>query len=151
MCGHMDLIDSPTSRILAKAMDGTAMRHTAIASNIANADTPGYKAMAVSFEEDLKRAITQDNSHSSGTSSAGVLKATNPAHANAKHFFATQGSSQPEIERSKFLYRYDKNGVDIEKSMADLAKNSGRYAALGRLESKYFNSMRSIIRGSGGS
>lgn len=49
--------DSLTSAILQKALDGTWQRQRAIADNIANHETPGYKAIKVSFEESLNREI----------------------------------------------------------------------------------------------
>jgi flagellar basal-body rod protein FlgB len=53
--------DSITAAILQKALDGTWQRQKAIANNIANHDTPGYKAIRVSFEDTLKRAIETNN------------------------------------------------------------------------------------------
>ena len=41
--------DSVTSALLQKALDGTWQRQRAIANNIANHETPGYKAIKVSF------------------------------------------------------------------------------------------------------
>ncbi|MDH7602691.1 MAG: flagellar basal body rod protein FlgB [Armatimonadota bacterium] len=54
-----DLFGDPTSSILAKALDAAAARHRAIANNIANVETPGYKRIFVSFEEELKRALEE--------------------------------------------------------------------------------------------
>jgi flagellar basal-body rod protein FlgB len=47
-----------------KMMDVTAMRHAAIASNIANVSTPGYKRVDISktFEDELKARIGSRNS-----------------------------------------------------------------------------------------
>ena len=42
--------------ILSKAMDGLSVRHQVIADNIANVDTPGFKAGDVRFEEELSSA-----------------------------------------------------------------------------------------------
>lgn len=52
----MKLIDTKHSRMLANAMDSFALRQKAIAANIANADTPGYKRLEVRFEEALGKA-----------------------------------------------------------------------------------------------
>jgi flagellar basal-body rod protein FlgB len=148
----MDLIDSQTTKVVAKALDGVSKRHTAIASNIANSETPGYKSIQVEFEGNLKQAIEIENNggKTSKFLPEGSLKETNSKHFNPNPVATSTASSQAHVERSKFLYRYDKNGVDIEKSMAELAKNSGRYSALARLEGKMFNSLRSVIRGGGG-
>jgi len=52
----MKLIDSTQTQLLAKAMDAYSLRQKAIASNVANLDTPGYKRIDVSFEDQLQKA-----------------------------------------------------------------------------------------------
>lgn len=52
----MKLIDTQHSKLLAKALDTYNIRQKAIASNISNIDTPGYKRLEVSFEEKLQQA-----------------------------------------------------------------------------------------------
>ena len=47
--------------VLDKAADASWMRNEAIANNIANATTPGYKRQDVAFEAELKRALGQDD------------------------------------------------------------------------------------------
>ncbi len=43
-------------QLIARALDGLALRHQVAASNLANQSTPGFKRSAVSFEEQLERA-----------------------------------------------------------------------------------------------
>lgn len=52
----MKLIDTTQTQLLSKAMDAYELRQKAIASNVANIDTPGYKRMEVSFEDQLQKA-----------------------------------------------------------------------------------------------
>jgi flagellar basal-body rod protein FlgB len=52
----MKLIDTTHTKLLEKAMDAYAMRQKAIASNVSNIDTPGYKRLEVSFEDKLQEA-----------------------------------------------------------------------------------------------
>lgn len=59
----MELIDSSHSRLLAKAMDVYALRQRLTASNIANIQTPGFKKLSVSFEEELRKVERNDRSH----------------------------------------------------------------------------------------
>ncbi len=51
-------MDISISSILTKALDGLAMRQTATAQNIANANSPNYQPLRVSFEEQLKAAAS---------------------------------------------------------------------------------------------
>jgi flagellar basal-body rod protein FlgB len=53
-------LNGPVSNLLVAALDASVMRHDAIASNIANINTPGYKPLQVSFEDQLGRLISKD-------------------------------------------------------------------------------------------
>ena len=55
-----DYLFGGTTRQLAyKSLDASAMRSRAIAQNLANVDTPGYKRKDVDFEDQLKDAINK--------------------------------------------------------------------------------------------
>ena len=49
-------IFSETISMLSKALDLRSRKHSVIVSNIANIDTPHYKAFDLAVEEELKRA-----------------------------------------------------------------------------------------------
>ena len=51
--------ETPTVTLLSLALDATAQRQQAIASNIANANTPGYRPLTVSFGTQLDMARRQ--------------------------------------------------------------------------------------------
>lgn len=56
------IVDNNTVGLLSLALDAAAMRQQAIAQNIANANTPGYQRIGVSFEDQidqLKQAVRQ--------------------------------------------------------------------------------------------
>ena len=44
-----------TSKLARLALDASLLRHQVIANNIANADTPGFAAKRVNFEEQLAK------------------------------------------------------------------------------------------------
>ena len=56
------------SSVLSAALDGIAFRQKAIANNIANVDTPGYRATSVDFETSLRAAIEDGTFGQSPTS-----------------------------------------------------------------------------------
>ncbi len=145
----MDLTDTQVSRVLAKALDGVSARNLAIASNIANAETPGYQSVTVSFEDNLKQAIEADNNpgQNSPFLPPGTLKTDDPKDINTNPLPSSIAASHAAIERSQFFYRHDQNGVDIENEMAQLAKNTERYLALSKLENKNFSLLDSVIKG----
>lgn len=49
-------MDPISSALIEKALDGLSQRYTFTAQNIANANTPNYRPVRVSFEEDLRQA-----------------------------------------------------------------------------------------------
>lgn len=51
-------MDSRISSIITKALDGLALRQMATAQNIANANSPSYQPLRVSFEEQLRAAAS---------------------------------------------------------------------------------------------
>ena len=53
------VFDSVTINALSSAMDGLALRQQTIAQNIANVNTPNYKAKIVSFENALASSVAQ--------------------------------------------------------------------------------------------
>ncbi len=57
----MTIVDSDHSQLLAKAMDVYALRQRITAANIANIDTPGFKKLSVSFEDELRKVSQQEH------------------------------------------------------------------------------------------
>lgn len=48
--------------VLIKALDGLALRATVTAHNVANANSPGYRPLAVTFEDALRSAAREGTS-----------------------------------------------------------------------------------------
>jgi len=103
-----DLLSDLVSAALAKALDGTAARHCALANNIANVDTPGFRRSDVTFHEQLGAAL-----RSAGKSEdpLTVLERVRP---------------EKSLDRTRSA-RADGNSVNIETEMAELAKNTLEY------------------------
>lgn len=104
-----------------KALDAAWLRNEVIAQNIANVDTPGYKRKNVSFEEYLDQAMDDGGFKGNVTDS--------------RHFQIGAGDAENVPIRvtsdfSNLSTRLDGNNVDIEKEMADSAKNDIRYNTL---------------------
>jgi flagellar basal-body rod protein FlgB len=123
--------------ILSKALDGLWMRNQVISDNVANVDTPGFKASKVAFEDALKDAL-DDN----------VLKGK---VTNIKHIpigTSSVGNVQPQVLQSQNTsMRMDGNNVDIDLEMADLAKTTIAYNAVIQKMTKEFQMLRSAING----
>jgi len=70
------LFDDVTSVALRSAVSGLAARQRAVSQNIANIQTPGYRAQRVSFEDDLARAVDQGDSPAVSATTASSLEPT---------------------------------------------------------------------------
>lgn len=118
MSGIDKLFDSTTTG-LQKALDLAWERNKAITSNIANSETPQYRAVDLDFSGELERAF--------GSTDA-VLKATNPKHMDIKP------SGQAHlVEDFSGATRPDGNNVDIDIQMGRLAFNSEKYSQAANL------------------
>jgi flagellar basal-body rod protein FlgB len=145
----MDFITSLSSQVMNKALDGLAMRHNAIVSNLANVDTPNYHRRNVDFEQALSGAIQKEKpplAHSDGLYQEPLqMQATYTKHFNHKKLLE---DFQPQFsEESERVARLDGNSVDVESEMASLARNTQRYLALTNLQSRSLKSLRSVIQG----
>lgn len=116
--------------LLEKALDAYALRNKAIANNIANIETPNYSRVDVTFEKELNSAIGQSNNDVSLSEN---VKAVEP---------------QIEIDKSAAL-NSGANNVDIDKEMAELAKNQLRFQMAARLMSQTFQQIDRSITGGG--
>lgn len=134
-----DTLFDPTIEIAAKAMDLRARRHELILSNVANADTPGYKAFDIMVEEALSKQ------HSQGSSRE--LKRTHQAHLASG---GRSGSSpRPRIlELSpQVTLRGDGNTVDMDREMSNLAANQLQYKASAQILGTKFKGLLEAIKG----
>lgn len=151
----MDLITSLTSDAIHKALDGLGKRHEAIAGNMANVETPGYKKRDVQFEAALDHAIQKSRGSGSGLPQADnsqdlPMIASNPYHFQVGNSPSSIGEVQTDVEESdEGAFRNDGNGVDLESQMASLARNTEHYVALTKISSMRTRTLRSIITNNG--
>ena len=118
---------------LERGLDFSATKGKAISQNIANVDTPNYKAKHVSFKEVF--ANVQANSL--------AAYRTDERHIAFKSSEMTPGVSS----YSNLRYRHNGNGVDMDKEQADLAANQIYYnAVIDRINGK-FNTLQNVIKG----
>lgn len=100
----MNLIDPSTLQLLSRALDAGALRHQAIAQNIANANVAGAQASRVQFEELLQQV--------QGELAAG--RSFKPADVPLPQVL-TDGSGRP---------------IALDEEMAALSSNGLQYQAL---------------------
>ncbi|SFD80762.1 flagellar basal-body rod protein FlgB [Lentibacillus persicus] len=125
---------SGSFQTLENSLKYASAKNRTLSNNIANVDTPGYKAKDVKFKNYL---------------SAELESSVNAVKTHPKHLPFNQSVSQPihTVSRDNTTYNHNGNNVDIDKEMAELAKNQINYQALvDRINGK-FSSLKTVIGG----
>lgn len=102
------------------ALSLRAGRQELLASNIANADTPNYKAKDIDFASALQGAL-------SGSTAKVQLTVTSPSHLSGVSGESVMGS--PVMYRNVLQPSADGNTVDMDVERAQFADNALRYEA----------------------
>lgn len=118
-----------------RVLELLAQRQQVLAGNIANADTPGYKAQDVDFASALK--------------SARGSPTTGAAATQTRHLHLSGGSPDqaPVMFRASEQPNIDGNTVDLDRERANFADNAMRYEATLRFINGHVRTMLSAITG----
>jgi flagellar basal-body rod protein FlgB len=119
-------------RAATLSLDGLSQRQNIISNNIANVDTPGYRAQELDFESVMKRALRSQGSIQ--------LSATNGAHlgvANGKRI-------NQVTERPGGTARADGNNVDIDTELMEMSVTGIQYQAVSQELSKKLSLLKTI-------
>ena len=104
----MNFLSSNSDLMMEKAMNFLWTKQAAILDNIANAETPNYRAKIVTFEESLKEKLEEaQNAVKPKQSVRGVLE-------NADFF----------VEEQQEVTRMDDNGVNVTEQSAEMIRNA---------------------------
>lgn len=132
----MGRIFDKTIKSLAASLQMRQLRQNVINANVANAETPNYRAKKMDFEAALATAIDRED-----------LGKMHVEHKD--HFLMGQGSigrvkgdvyDNPEIN-----YSNDGNTVDLEKEMAKQVQNSIMYNAATQLINKKLAALKYAV------
>lgn len=120
------LFNQPDYLAAKKTLDAVSLRQEAIAGNIANLETPGYKRvdLAPSFQKELERA--------SASGDAASLASLKPA--------LTVDTSAVPVSR-------DGNTVNLEKELMQMNQNALTHSYEAQLVSNMLARMRMAITG----
>lgn len=140
------LFNDPTARALRGALTGLQQRQQTIASNIANVDTPNYRARDVKFEEMLAAQLAGPQPREIAKTLRLGLATTNERHIAVKPIASAPVDATPVTTTSlDGSLRNDGNTVDIEREMSKLAETQILYTALGQITSTKLDGLRSAI------
>lgn len=128
------IYDNTNLPLYRNALDAYADRHRAVASNIANASTPGYIPTRVSFEEQLSQSLNRKRS----------LSPSRPDHMNAN-------TDYKQVRHTVFKDNAAEgangaNGVEVEREMTTLLTNNMHYAMVAKRTAGLFTAMRTLTK-----
>ena len=132
----MELGNTKNDRLLKTALEGLSARQRTIADNVANVDTPQFKASRVSFEMALKQA------HGTVEKPLQMSRVENGV--------AGPGDAPTEVTPTVTLEadlgrRNDGNNVDIDREMLELSDTNVRFNALIQVMSSKMSGLRYVI------
>ncbi|RUM64730.1 MAG: flagellar basal body rod protein FlgB [Sulfurospirillum sp.] len=141
----MGLNISDSLPLAVKALDFRALRQKMIAGNLANVDTPFYRARDIRFEDVLaKEARTLSDS---GTVPKLLLAKSDAAHMDP---IDESSSAQAQIFfRGAHPTRNDGNNVDLDVETTEMSKNGVMFEALTNAIKKEAMIFKSVIEASG--
>ncbi|WP_338059361.1 flagellar basal body rod protein FlgB [Bacillus coahuilensis] len=126
---------SATTQSLEAGLNYSADKQKAISQNIANVDTPNYKAKDVKFESYFKKSVADIQANE-----------TSDKHMSFKPTSAT-GTSAAPYNSSDFIYHHNGNGIDVDKEMADLATNQIYYNSLIQQLNHKYSMITTVVKG----
>lgn len=118
--------------VLDKAADASWLRNEAIANNIANVDTPGYKREDITFAKELKRALKYNDFET--------------MDGKVSHLKTSELEPRTFTDYDGYSYRLDGNNVDIETENTMLAKNQLMYEGLLNGINQEFANLQSVMK-----
>lgn len=129
-------VNDKTFQALSTSLKFREMRQEVGSSNVANAVTPGYKAMKLDFEEALARAVDSDGQLG--------MESTDERHFNVGG--GGFNNLEPEIyEDPNGVVSENGNTVDVENEMARMAENKLMYDTTVQLMNKKLGLMKYAI------
>ena len=126
----------------AQALNLRSERQRLLASNIANADTPGYNARDLDFASALREATGSVSITSAGSAAMAALRSTplgaalggaSPAEAHLRYAMPSQSN-------------LDGNSVDMDRERASFADNSVKYEATLRFINSHVRTMLDAMK-----
>src|SRR4051794_21866389 len=122
--------------MLKTALDGLSARQRTISDNVANVDTPEFKASHVTFETALKTAIGAVDQP------LPMLKVKNAVAGPGEAPVDAKPVTTVDTDTGR---RNDGNNVDVDKEMLELADTNLRFNALIQVMGSKLSNLRYVI------
>jgi flagellar basal-body rod protein FlgB len=106
-------------KVLEKIMDVASFRQKLLTSNVANADTPGYRAKDISFQSELDRAISGSR------------------------------GSYDVYEVTPTMLSRDANSVNLDVEMTKVAETQLLYNSAAQILAMKIRMLKDVVKGAG--
>lgn len=127
----MELLTSNSSLMMEKALGYLWTKQAAIADNVANAETPGYREKVVTFEDSLKSKLLLASRQAAPVKSMRQVLETTPF----------------SVTEQKVQTRMDDNGVNVTAQMSEAIRNAYQMRYVMSSINSGLNTLRTAIRG----
>ena len=129
---------SDTMYAFERSLDYRSMRHNIVTTNIANADTPGFKAKDVRFESVLQRALEKDRGI--------TLAKTHVNHLEGGGRVDILTTAEPDIVKTESpIASFDGNTVSVDTEMYKLTENSLLYQSETDVLARLYSGLRYAV------
>ena len=128
----MDFLTSNSQLLLEKSMGFLWTKQAAILDNIANAETPNYKAKVVTFEESIRAKLEEAAGRAEGAGKAvrDVLE-----------------DSELKVFEAQEQTRMNDNGVNVTSEMTELIRNAYQQQYVYQAINKHYSILRMAVNG----
>ena len=148
----MDFLTSNSQLLLEKSMGFLWTKQAAILDNIANAETPNYKAKVVTFEDSLRTRL--ERRLAAGRTAAAVEDNEAVRFAQAAKQSAPVSSvrriiedEEPVVFEAQEQTRMDDNGVNTTDQLVELIRNAYQQQYVYQAINKHYSILRMAVRG----
>ena len=128
----MDFLSSNSQLLMEKSMSYLWAKQAAILDNIANAETPEYKAKVVTFEESIRTQLEEAASRPQGAGKA------------VRDILEDSGFTVFEAQEQT---RMDDNGVNVTSEMTELIRNAYQQQYVYQAINKHYSILRMAVNG----
>ena len=139
----MDITNLPMFGLIKERLNWVGQRQRVIAQNIANADTPEYRARDIA-KFDFQKTLREHGSNINNGRGV-IMRATHPMHVSGRvESAATAGS---KADRKPYETAPDGNSVILEEQMVKMNEAAVQHSTMVGLYRKHLGMIKLVIRG----
>ena len=131
------LFQSTTIPVLQEVVSFAQARHTVLAGNIANMDTPGYQVRDLSvedFQARLRTAVAESRQPPDMTALGGATAGAKPLTAGV-------------AKNAKTILHHDKSNVGMEYQVSEMVKNQMQHNLALAIMAQQFRLLQTAVSG----